>query len=101
MSWHESASNCYGHWHKNCNLKRVRGIDPRITEALKRGMDEKIEVEVTTEPAKSKVLSFRAPKIVQKQLADLVMNWGENATHVIHRAIAIAHQKEFGKAKRG
>ena len=46
-----------------------------------------------------KVLSFRAPKIVQKQLAELVAAWGESATHAIHRAIAMAHEREFRKRR--
>ena len=46
-----------------------------------------------------RVLSFRAPKIVRKQIAELVERWGESTTHAIHRAIAIAHEKEFGKKR--
>jgi hypothetical protein len=56
--------------------------------------------EKTTEESKDRrVLSFRAPKIVQKQIAELMAAWGENTTHVVHRALAIAHSKEFGKKR--
>lgn len=51
------------------------------------------------EPKPAKVMSFRAPSIVQRQLEALEHAWGESTTHVIHRAIAIAHEKEFGKRR--
>jgi hypothetical protein len=41
-----------------------------------------------------KMVSFRAPSVVQKQIGALQSVWGENITHVIHRAIAIAHERE-------
>lgn len=47
----------------------------------------------------ARVVSFRAPSIVQRQLAALSLTWGESVTHVIHRAIAIAHDREFGKRR--
>jgi hypothetical protein len=45
------------------------------------------------------VVSFRAPRIVRKQLQELAERWGENTTHVIHRAVAIAYEREFGKKR--
>jgi len=45
----------------------------------------------------SRVLSFRAPLIVLRQLAALKERWGESVTHVLHRAIAQAYDREFNK----
>jgi len=51
-------------------------------------------------PDKEKrVISFRASKIVNKQIAELTERWGESTTRAIHRAVAIAHEKEFGKKR--
>lgn len=47
----------------------------------------------------ARVVSFRAPSIVLRQLAALNETWGESVTHVIHRAIAMAHEREFGKKR--
>lgn len=56
--------------------------------------------ETSAESQEKKVLSFRAPKIVQKQLAELASLWGESLTHVIHRAIALAYERESNKNKK-
>lgn len=53
----------------------------------------------TEETKAARVISFRAPSIVRRQLAALNEAWGESVTHVIHRAIAMAHDKEFGKRR--
>jgi hypothetical protein len=45
----------------------------------------------------AQVITFRAPKIVVEQLKTLQYKWGENATQVIHRAIALALEQ----SKRG
>lgn len=52
-----------------------------------------------SDSSEAKVMSFRAPLIVQKQLVDLKRKWGDNITHVIHRCIAIAHERECGKKR--
>jgi len=62
----------------------------------------KSESDVSTETKQSqelRVISFRAPAIVQRQIDALQATWGENITHVIHRAIAIAHERECVKRR--
>lgn len=46
-----------------------------------------------------RVISFRAPRIVQRQIENLKEVWGEDITHVIHRAITMAHEREFKRRR--
>lgn len=73
------------------------GFNRRIAFVMPSGYDAGMTmVQEHEKNQASRVLSFRAPMIVLRQLAALRSRWGESITHVLHRAIAQAYEREFG-----